>query len=426
MVANALDIPNGYKRTERGVFPEDWKGIKLDDVSNFITKGSTPTTYGHAWQSFGILFLRSECVTGRGLDLRQSKFISAEANRDLARSVIQGGDLLITITGNVGRVVMLPEDFQGGNINQHIARIRINSSDYLPEFIFHQLGRPESLRFFERIVTGQAYPQISLRQVRDTVIEAPNREEQTAIAEALTDTDEAIRSLEAVIAKKRDVKQATLHALLTPTRRLPGFSGDWGKLSLGKCASLKARIGWQGLTTKEYQLEGPCGLITGTDFKDGNIDWSNIVYVEEDRYTQDVNIQVKIDDVLITKDGTIGKVALVKSIPIPTTLNSGVFVIRPKAKAFHPKFLYYILLSEYFEVFLKKLSAGSTINHLYQKDFVDFQFPTPPSIKEQAAIAAILSDMDAEIEGLQARLDKLRDIKQGMMQVLLTGKVRLI
>ena len=72
------------------------------------------------------------------------------------------------------------------------------------------------------------------------------------------------------------------------------------------------------------------------------------------------------------------------------------------------------------------MSAGSTINHLYQKDFVDFQFPTPPSIKEQAAIAAILSDMDAEIEGLQARLDKLRDIKQGMMQVLLTGKVRLI
>jgi len=265
------------------------------------------------------------------------------------------------------------------------------------------------------------------RLLSEVFIPAPTSEkEQTAIAKALTDADEAIRALEALIAKKRDVKQGTLHALLTLTRRLPGFSGKWGEINLGKCASLKARIGWQGLTTKEYQIEGPRGLITGTDFKNGNVDWSNIVYVEEDRFTQDVNIQVKVDDVLVTKDGTIGKVAIVKSLPIPTTLNSGVFVIRPKSNSFHPKFLYYMLLSEYFEVFLRKLSAGSTINHLYQRDFVSFQIPVPPTIKEQTAIATILSDMDAEIEALETRLDKLHDIKQGMMQVLLTGKVRLV
>jgi len=396
VVANALDIPNGYKRTERGVFPEDWKGIKLDDVSNFITKGSTPTTYGHAWQSFGILFLRSECVTGRGLDLRQSKFISAEANRDLARSVIQGGDLLITITGNVGRVVMLPEDFQGGNINQHIARIRINSSDYLPEFIFHQLGRPESLRFFERIVTGQAYPQISLRQVRDTVIEAPNREEQTAIAEALTDTDEAIRSLEAVIAKKRDVKQATLHALLTPTRRLPGFSGTWEVRPLGDL--LKVMHGKSQHHVIDADGVYPI-LATG-----GQIGKTN-------------HFLHNLPSVLIGRKGTIDKPQYMDQ-PF-WSVDTLFFTIITEPNV--PKFLYYSALL----IPWKSYNEASGVPSLNAKTIEGIEIKVPEP-EEQSAIATILSDMDAEIEGLQARLDKLRDVKNGMMQVLLTGKVRLI
>ena len=129
---------------------------------------------------------------------------------------------------------------------------------------------------------------------------------------------------------------------------------------------------------------------------------------------------------LVTKDGTIGKVAFIKRPPKPATLNSGVFVIRPIDESFHPEFFYYVLLSDIFDRFLSQLSAGSTINHLYQKDFVNFEFYVPEDNKEQIRIATILSDMDTEIAALEAKLAKYQQIKQGMMQNLLTGRIRLV
>ena len=196
---------------------------------------------------------------------------------------------------------------------------------------------------------------------------------------------------------------------------------DWHVLNLGKSSTLKARIGWQGLTTAEYLKSGDYFLITGTDFKDGYIDWDNCVYVEKERYVQDKNIQVKIDDILVTKDGTIGKVAFVDKVPKETTLNSGVFVVRPISKIYNSRYLYYILMSEYFKDFLNRLTAGSTISHLYQKDFIFFDFPKP-SLKEQTAIATALSDIDNWINSLEQLLGKKRQIKQGAMQELLQPK----
>lgn len=195
---------------------------------------------------------------------------------------------------------------------------------------------------------------------------------------------------------------------------------DWEMLNLGKSSVLKARIGWQGLTTAEYLDAGDYYLITGTDFKHGYIDWDNCVYVEKLRYDQDKNIQVKEDDVLVTKDGTIGKVAFVNNVPKKTTLNSGVFVIRPVHKSYYPRYFYYVLMSEHFKDFLGKLTAGSTISHLYQKDFVHYEFPLPPTLTEQKAIATALSDVDALIASLEQTITKKKSIKQGAMQQLLT------
>ena len=112
-------------------------------------------------------------------------------------------------------------------------------------------------------------------------------------------------------------------------------------------------------------------------------------------------------------------------LPEPATLNSGIFVIRPINESYHPLYFYYVLRSEIFKDFLNKLQAGSTINHLYQKDFIHFSFTAPP-VPEQKAIAQILYDMDTEIDALEQRLEKARSLKTGMMQELLTGKTRLI
>lgn len=201
---------------------------------------------------------------------------------------------------------------------------------------------------------------------------------------------------------------------------------DWEATRIDKLCCLKARIGWQGLTTGEYLPQGDYVLVAGIDFNDGYIDWKNCCYVSKWRYDQDINIQIKEGDVLISKDGTIGKVAFLDSIPGPGTLNSGVFVVRPKQdNVINKAYLSWIFKSIWFKSFIDQLTAGSTINHLYQKDFVKFQLVYPNDISEQSRIATALSAIDNLISELGKLIEKKRAIKQGTMQQLLTGKKRL-
>lgn len=200
---------------------------------------------------------------------------------------------------------------------------------------------------------------------------------------------------------------------------------DWDVVNITNNSTLKARIGWQGLTTEEYLATGDYILITGTDFFDGKISWDTCHYVTKERYDQDKNIQIRDDDILITKDGTIGKVAFVKNLPSPATVNSGVFVVRPKNDSYIPNYLFYIFYSIFFSEFLRKLVAGSTINHLYQKDFISFRFPLPTKKHEQTAIAQVLSDTDELISSLEKLIEKKSIIRLAATQELLSGKTRL-
>ena len=264
------------------------------------------------------------------------------------------------------------------------------------------------------------------QMIAGMVISLPSAEEQEKIVGVLSDVDTLITDLQKLIRKKKDIRQGTMQMLVTGKKRLDGFDGEWVKINLSKNSKLKARIGWQGLTTAEYLDEGYSYLITGTDFKDGQIDWNGCHYVDYNRYEQDPNIQVSNGDLLLTKDGTIGKVAYVADLTRPATLNSGVFLVKPITDAYTAHFMFYVLESSVFKDFLQQLSAGSTINHLYQKDLVKFDLYVPPTKEEQEAIAAILFDMDSDIHKLEAKLEKYQKIKQGMMEELLTGKVRLM
>lgn len=199
---------------------------------------------------------------------------------------------------------------------------------------------------------------------------------------------------------------------------------EWKMYSIGKDCSVKARIGWQGLTTSEYLQTGHYGLITSTDLIEGKVNWDTCVFVSEERYKQDTNIIVKNGDVLVSKDGTIGKVAVVSNLQYPTTLNSGVFVIRTKNEKITQEGLGLVFISPYFKDFIKRLTAGSTIVHLYQKDIVNFTFPIP-TLPEQHHIASALTSMDNLISSLGKLIEKKKNIKQGTMQQLLTGKTRL-
>lgn len=264
------------------------------------------------------------------------------------------------------------------------------------------------------------------QMIAGMVISLPSAEEQEKIVGVLSDVDTLITDLQKLIRKKKDIRQGTMQMLVTGKKRLDGFDGEWVKINLSKNSKLKARIGWQGLTTAEYLDEGYSYLITGTDFKDGQIDWNGCHYVDYNRYEQDPNIQVSNGDLLLTKDGTIGKVAYVADLTRPATLNSGVFLVKPITDAYTAHFMFYVLESSVFKDFLQQLSAGSTINHLYQKDLVKFDLYVPPTKEEQEAIAGILFDMDSDIHRLEKKLSKYQKIKQGMMEELLTGKVRLM
>ncbi len=201
-------------------FVGDWETKAIASFSAFVTKGATPTTYGFNWTDDGVRFLRSECVSANGLDLAQSMFISEVAHSALSRGEVREGDILITITGNVGRVVRLPANFGIANINQHIARVRISAPNVSSDFVFHFLSQATIRANYALITTGQAYPQISLKQVRETLVPFPSFSEQTAIAAILSDMDTEIAELETQLTKTRALKQGMMHKLLTGEIRL--------------------------------------------------------------------------------------------------------------------------------------------------------------------------------------------------------------
>lgn len=192
-------------------------------------------------------------------------------------------------------------------------------------------------------------------------------------------------------------------------------------------ATLAGRIGWQGLTSQEYSDEG-CYLITGINFSNGEINWESCVRVPYSRWEEASQIQIENGDLLITKDGTVGKVAIVNNMPDKTSLNSGVLLIRQNKKICSTRFLFWILQSNVFWKWFNYINAGnSTIIHLYQHDFSNFSFPNP-SIEIQNEISNYLDKKCAQIDSLisekQSLIKDLAEYKKSLIFEAVTGKRR--
>lgn len=196
---------------------------------------------------------------------------------------------------------------------------------------------------------------------------------------------------------------------------------SWNIKRVKYLATLKGRIGWQGLTSDEYTDEGPY-LITGVDFENGKVNWDSCVHITRERWEEAKEIQIKNGDLLITKDGTVGKVAIVSELNDLASLNSGVLVIRTN-EDFDRKFLYWVLLSEEFWVWFRLKNAGnSTIIHLYQNDFAEFSY-TYPSKEEQILIADFLDGRCGEIDNIAKDIEMQIDILQEYKKSLITETV---
>ena len=193
---------------------------------------------------------------------------------------------------------------------------------------------------------------------------------------------------------------------------------NWATTTIGASSYLRGRIGWQGLRAAEFRDDGPY-LVTGTDLVRGKINWETCYHVSEKRYAEAAYIQIRDGDVLVTKDGTIGKIALVENCPVKAVLNCGIFLLRCKDDSYNHSFIVQILQSQLFHKFLDDNLAGSTIQHLYQYIFESFEFPVPNPLK-QTKIAEILSTVDQAIAQTEALIAKHKRIRTGLMQDLLT------
>ncbi len=421
-----------FKMTEIGPIPEDWDVKQFSECFTLIRNNTyareslTDSIGSVANIHYGDVLIKYGAVLNFMRDSVPYLKSGVMPNRDM----LKNGDLVFADTAEdeaVGKAV----EVQGVQSRMvvaglHTVACRPREGMFAPRYLGYYINSPAYHNQLLSLITGTKVSSVSRAGFLSTYVVRPPLHEQKAIAEALSDVDELLAAMTTLIEKKRAIKQGAMQELLTGKKRLPGFGGKWIEKRLGDCALIKARIGWQGLTTDEYLENGPYYLITGSDFRDGKVNWSQCYYVDKSRYEQDKNIQIQKNDVLVSKDGTIGKVAFLDEIPGEGTLNSGVFVIRTRDKEIEQLYMAWVFLSKWFDDFINRLVAGSTIVHLYQKDIVGFEFPVPPTIAEQKAIADVLSDMDAEITALETKKTKYESIKQSMMQELLTGKTRLV
>ena len=251
--------------------------------------------------------------------------------------------------------------------------------------------------------TGSKMPRADWKLLSTTEFSIPSLDEQIKIGKLVEGLNDYITLHQRKLEKLQATKKALLYELFPiensrrPKRRFKGFTDDWEQRKLSKLATMNARIGWQNLRTSEFLDSGDYLLITGTDFDNGRIKYSTCHYVEKKRFDQDTKIQLSTGSILITKDGTLGKVALVEELPKPATLNAGVFNVRVKDDAFLSyKYLYHYLKAPFLMKYVIANATGGTIKHLNQSILVDFPIPITEK-HEQDKIAKLLDSLESII-----------------------------
>ncbi|HOM03492.1 MAG TPA: restriction endonuclease subunit S [Acetivibrio sp.] len=385
-------------------YPQGWETYRVIDVADLFDNLRIPVT-------------KNQRRPGN------TPYYGANGIQDYVDGYTHDGEFVLIAEDGANDLLNYPVTYAKGKIwvNNHAHVISAKESVAVTKFLYYLLKKVDYTTF----LVGGTRAKLNGKTFKNIEITIPsNTSEQKAISSILSDLDNHIDNLGKLIEKKKNIRDGALEDLICCRTRLDGFHDDWIKVSFNQVIVPKARIGWQGLKKHEYLRNGYSYLISGTDFKDGTISLDNISFVSKERYDMDENIQVKENDVLVTKDGTIGKVAMVPTLSRPATLNSGVFVFRT-APQLEPAFLYRVLMSSVFREFIDTLSAGSTIKHLYQKDLKNFKFEMPKDVNEQRAISDVLTAMDKEIKNLEAERDKMIQIREGAMDDLLTGRVRL-
>ncbi len=409
-----MEVKSGYKQTDIGTIPEDWLVAAVAD----LVEPSAPICYG---------VVQVGQHTESGVPIVAIKFVKEIVHAPLHRTAISlehpyarsrpiGGDVLISIKGTIGRVGIVPHGFQG-NISRELARLRIRK-DSSSEYIAHQLEATATQDRIMRSVVGTTRLEFSIATLRKFPLPIPPaKPEQRAIAEALSDVDGLLGGLDRLIAKKRDLKQAAMQQLLTGQTRLPGFHGEWEETTLGQIGECII-----GLTYKpENVVEHGLLVLRSSNVQNGRLEFDDNVHVN---FRVPEHLYTRLGDILIcVRNGSrrlIGKCAAIDLSAVGVTFGAFMSVYRTK----HWRYVLHAFQGDFIQRQIRD-NIGATINQITNKDMKAFRLLLPP-VPEQTAIAAVLSDMDAELAALEQRREKTRALKQAMMQELLTGRTRLV
>jgi type I restriction enzyme S subunit len=405
-------LKKGYKQTDVGLIPTDWDVVNLGELSIKIGSGITPTGGEKVYKNQGRPFLRSQNIGWGCLLIDDVAFIDDELHNTFNSTEIKKGDVLLNITGaSIGRSAVADERVECGNVNQHVCIIRTNNSVLNPFFLNNYLLSNKGQKVIDSFQAGGNRQGLNFGQIKSFLIPLPRLLEQRAIAEALSDVNALISSLDTLIAKKRNAKQGALQQLLTGKKRLPGFVDDWKEKKLHEISN------FENGKAHENNIDDSGNYIVvnskfvssgGSVFKCSTVNLSPLY---------------KDDIVLVMSDIPNGK-ALAKCFFINQndkfSLNQRICSIRAVLE--DSRFLYYLLnRNKYF----LEYDNGVSQTNLRKNEILECKILLP-ALAEQKAIAKILDDINAEIDRLEQERDKAKLIRQGMMQELLTGKTRLI
>lgn len=436
-----MEVRSGYKQTEVGVIPSEWGVDSVESVTprggkNGIVDGPFGSNLKTIhYRKSGIQIVTSGYVTDGRFFAESYLYVDKEKFDQEKRSAVRPGDIVMAKIGaRCGASAILPESHEIGILSGNALKITVDQSRHSTPYVWQVLWNLYSVGRLDELRTVGAQPAISMANLKKYKIPLPSLSEQRAIAAALADVDGLLAKLDQFIAKKRDLKQAAMQQLFTGQTRLPGFSGEWEVKRLGDLFSFSG-----GFTASRDQLsdEGYCYLhygdihLSSKTFIDAGAEFLDIPKLNVRLSDVNSSSLLKNGDIVFVDaseddEGTSKHIVVVNRDDIPYISGLHTIVAKSKDNSLQNVFKRYCFQTREIKEQFRFFAVGTKVSGISKTNIAKIELRFPPLLEEQIAIATVLSDMDAELAALEARRDKTRVLKQGMMQELLTGRIRLV
>ena len=410
-------IETNFIDTEIGKVPADWAVVSLDSLFDF-GNGYTPSkAIANYWVNGTIPWFRME-------DIRLNGRILSDSIQHITPEAVKGGGLfpansiILSTTATIGEHALITVDSLANQRFTFLMRKVKRENDIDLMFFFHYcflLGE-----WCRANINDGGLMAVNMKDLKSCMLPLPPLPEQRRIASALSSIDNLISALDKLIEKKCAIKTGAMQELLGGKRRVKGCEGEWKSVRLGDCAEVKNGYAFKSST---YSDCGIFRIVTIANVQNGYLATDEFNTVLEKPGDLQSHQELKKGDILISMTGNVGRVCRVSLNNCLLNQRVGVFKIFGEIDV---NFLFIALNTTMFENEMVGKGHGAAQPNIGKKDIEDYFFPVPSDISEQRAIASVLTAMDDELAALEAKKAKYIALKQGMMQQLLTGKIRLI